>query len=121
MSASQVARLTGVSHQLPTQSIFYFYNIPKKYKFKCEEWQYVQEHLLQWPCHTTDLSRGVGARNQACNPSYSEAKIWRIEDQGQPGQKVHETPISTNGWTRWHASVIPAQITLGSTNRRILV
>jgi hypothetical protein len=34
-------------------------------------------------------------------------------------QKVHETPISTDGWVWWYKPVIPA--TWGSTIRRVRV
>jgi hypothetical protein len=39
-----------------------------------------------------------------------EAKIRRTAVRGQPGQKVHETPISVNGCLWWYEPVIPAGI-----------
>jgi hypothetical protein len=46
-----------------------------------------------------------------------KTKTGRISVQGQPRQKVHKTPISTNDWVQSQVPVIPA--TWGSTNRRI--
>jgi hypothetical protein len=44
-----------------------------------------------------------------------EAEIRRIMVWGQPGQKVHKTPISINSWAWWHVPV--TQATAGSLNR----
>jgi hypothetical protein len=44
-----------------------------------------------------------------------EKETGRITVQGQPGQKAHETPISTNGWVWWYAPLVPDL--QGSTNR----
>jgi hypothetical protein len=42
-------------------------------------------------------------------PPAQKAEVKRTANQGQPGEKVSETPISTNkSWVWWHASVIPA-------------
>jgi hypothetical protein len=48
-----------------------------------------------------------------------EVEIRKIMVQGHQGPKVHETPISTKDWTRWHMHVIPAM--WGSTNKKIVV
>jgi hypothetical protein len=48
-----------------------------------------------------------------------EAEIRRISIPGQPGQKVHKTPISINDWAWWCMPIIPAM--QRGTNRRILV
>jgi hypothetical protein len=37
-----------------------------------------------------------------------EAETERITDQGQPGQKVSETPNSANSWMWWYTPVIPS-------------
>jgi hypothetical protein len=49
-----------------------------------------------------------GVVTQSCNCSYlGEAEIRRIMVQGQPGKKVHETPISTMAG-QWCTPVNPA-------------
>jgi hypothetical protein len=48
----------------------------------------------------------------------SEVEIGRIMVQGQPGQKVLETPISTHGWEWWYVPAIPA---LWGSTKRIVV
>jgi hypothetical protein len=40
-----------------------------------------------------------GKMAHTCNSSYSGGRDWRVTVQGQLGQKVSETPISTN--TNW--------------------
>jgi hypothetical protein len=44
----------------------------------------------------------------AYNPSYSRSRDWEIMVRGQPGQKVSETPISTNKLGMVIHIVIPA-------------
>jgi hypothetical protein len=37
-----------------------------------------------------------------------EVEIGKMDVRGQLGQKVHEIPILTIGWTMWYMAVIPA-------------
>jgi hypothetical protein len=44
----------------------------------------------------------------ACNLSYLEVEIGRIEVQSQPGQIVHETPIFKISRVKWTGGGAPA-------------
>jgi hypothetical protein len=42
------------------------------------------------------------------NPATQEAKVRKVKVQGQPRQKVRETPTQQISWAQWHISSVPA-------------
>jgi hypothetical protein len=49
-------------------------------------------------------------------------ETWKIVIQGQPGQKVHKTPILTNDQAQWHMPVnLSSPAMQNSTNKKIIV
>jgi hypothetical protein len=63
--------------------------------------------------HNSNYEIWLGNVVQACNLCNSGSKDWEDHSLRPTQEKLHDTPIATNGWVQRHTSVI--------SNRRIAI